>query len=418
MSALTVYSAMKARTGTTDYFVVPMKAAEAAAHAHLTYYHPKPQSIEEAHRRDIDYAAAKKHLAPYLAQNKDRFFGAVIFAVKGLSPDCFSPLPEATTAKLPMAYKLEAQRMGFLTMRGAITMIPLDGQHRLKAVRFAIEGKDNTDEVIRGLRPDFSLASEDIAAILIPYDEEKARKIFTDIGRQAKPAGKNLITDDDDIIAVLSRMIANDTGIISPDLVKYTSNALGDKEGYFTTLAAIAECNVAILEANFPGKISRTEPVEDSSKRMLYENKVRETWKFLAANINLFTDALADKKKSGDDKRREIRSDYLLGKPVPQVCLIKAFARLTNLPKGKLSAEQAAAKLNAVDWRKDATDWDRVLMSGGKILHKNKSLATDILCYIAGEQLDDEQKAALLKTYRAAFPPEEQKDKQLPKRLS
>ena len=424
MSATTIYSAIKARTGATDYFVVQMKAGAAAAHARFAYSNPHPQSIEEAYQRDMDYAAARNHIAPYLAQNKDRFLGAVIFAVKNLSPECFSPLPEAATAQLPMAYQLEARRMGFLTMTDA-TMIPIDGQHQLKAVEFAIQGKDNTDKVIRGLRPDFSLAREDIAVILIPYDAEKTQNIFAAIKRRAKPAKKHLVTDDDDIVAVIARDIADN--VIGRGLVKYKSNSLTAKEGFFTTLSAVADGTLAILDGIH--RLEKKDRVNDDPDKLeMHKGDVRDTWAFLAKNIDDFSVCLANKDTTenspGDQVRKTTREKSLLLQPMPQVCLITAFVRLTNGQDWKLTPKQAAAKLNAINWEKNAELWDRVLISGGKILKGGKWLATELICYMAGEPTADKNKGAkngLLEKYRAAFPSPDpskgEKDKPLPPRL-
>ena len=219
------------------------------------------------------------------------------------------------------------------------------------------------------------LANEDVTVILIPYDNHKVRKIFTKINRYAKPTttGQNLVIDDDDIIAVLSRSVANNVNIIGADLVKYTSNTLNDKENFFTILATLAECNDAILSANFGEKISR-EQLPDEARRERYKQKVNDVWECLVSSIDLFSLMLEDKEKSGDNKRREIRKDYLLGKPVPQVCLVKVFARLMHLPKGKLTFDEVAYKLNKIDWRKNAPLWDRLLMSGDKILTRTQKL--------------------------------------------
>ena len=86
-------------------------------------------------------------------------------------------------------------------------LYPLDGQHRLKAIKFAIEGVDEENKKIEGLTLDSSLADEEVTVILIRHDKHKARKIFTKVNRYAKPTTTaiNLVIDDHDIIAVLSR---------------------------------------------------------------------------------------------------------------------------------------------------------------------------------------------------------------------
>ena len=414
----TTIAAMKGKFGSTDYFILAMKAKELVEKAIIPSEIEgwENMSLEEREQRDINYTRVKNQIAPYLASDADRFFGAIIMMARGLNPENFEPISKFSKDGLPRLYEDPSELMGFLTLSGEEVLIPLDGQHRLKAMQFAIEGRDEKGKPISAFSPNLDLPQDDVTVMLVPYDDKKARKIFTKVNRYAKPTttGQNLVTDDDDIIAVLSRQIANDQTIIGANLVKYKSNTLSDNEPYFTTLATLAECNDAILKANFPEKIDRTRPVE-GPKQTLYSNKVQQVWAFLVENIDRFSNMLVDKDESGNDKRREIRQDYLLGKPVPQFCLVDAFARLTA-PETNLSYESAATKLNSVDWSKTAAEWDRVFMSGGKLLTKNKRLVADLLYYRAGGKMSEEKKSELLKKYREQFPENERdtKAKELP----
>lgn len=412
----TTVAALKGKLGSTEYFILAMKAKELVEKTIIPSEMEgwENMTLEEREQRDINYTRVKNQIAPYLAQDKDRFFGAIILTVKPFHSSNFEPIANVATTGLPNLYKTQAQLMGFLTLTGGEQLIPLDGQHRLKAIQFAIEGRDEKSKPIAGLSPCSELANEDVTVILVPYESKKARKIFTKVNKYAKPTttGQNLVTDDDDIVAVLSRVIANEQNIIGAHLVNSKSNTLGDNDSRFTTLATLAECNEAILKAHFPEKIDRTNPTAPG-KVELYKQKVRVVWEFLVEHIDLFSQALENKNDDGDDKRREIRQDYLLGKPVAQFCLVKAFACLTT-PETNLTYKEAAAKLNEVDWRKDAGEWDRLFMSGGKIVTKNKNLVTDILCYRAGQVLDEEKKGELLERYRALFPDDEKDKKELP----
>ncbi|MDD9811866.1 MAG: DGQHR domain-containing protein [Gammaproteobacteria bacterium] len=417
-----IVSAAKGKFGSTPFYVFSMQAKAFMEKTHMPSEMEdwEHMSLEEREQRDINYARIKRQIVPYLAMDPDRFFGAIIVAAKNFDPENFESVLTMCKNDMPKPYRAEAKNIGFLTFTGAELLIPLDGQHRVKAIKFAIEGLDEKGKPIPDMSPSLDIANEDVAVILIDYKPAKARKIFTKVNRYAKATttGQNLVTDDDDIIAVLAREIANDVNLIGADLVKYQNNTLGDKDGYFTTLAALADCNDAIITTNFGGgKIDRTR-LPDTEKSELYRSKVHETWKFLLDNIELFSDALSDKDESGNEKRCEIREGYLLGKPVPQVCLVKAFVKLTNLETNKFSPQQAAKKLNAIPWNKDELLWDGLFLKGEKktILTKNAKLVTDIICYMCGEKLSDEEKKALLDRYRDALP-EGAKPKQLPKVL-
>ena len=275
----TTIAAMKARLGDTDYYVLSMKAQELINKVKI----PKELegwedlSVEERYQRDINYNRVRSQIAPYLANDKSRFFGAIILAADHFDSNVeFEPLSAVLAKGVPIRYRSEAENMGFLNFRGGELLVPLDGQHRLKAIQMALTGRDEKNKDIPAIvAPCRELAQEDVTVILVPYEARKARKIFTRVNRYAKPTttGQNIVTDDDDVVAVLSREVAND--LIGGRLAKYTSNTLRPKDAEFTTLAIIYNCNEAIIARSFPGgKVDKTQ-LPDRQKQELYRKKVR-----------------------------------------------------------------------------------------------------------------------------------------------
>lgn len=418
----TTVPSMRARLGDVDYFVISMKAQELVDKVKI----PKEMegwknlSIEERYQRDINYTRVRNQIAPYLASDSSRFFGAVVLAAINFGDAVlFEPLSDVTTKGLPGLYRTAATDMGFLTFTGGEILVPLDGQHRLKAIEFAVTGRDELGRDIPLITPCAELAQDDVAVILVPYEARKARKIFTRVNRYAKPTttGQNIVTDDDDIIAVLSRETANN--LIGARLVRFRSNTLRQNDREFTTLAILYNCNESIVTATFPeGKIDKTH-LPDAAKQELYRAKVREVWEVLLDRIEVFADALSDPSEAGDDKRREIRRTNLLGKPVVQECLVRAFMRLTG-PPTNMSADNACAALNGLSWDISESGiklWENVLWTGGvdgKIITKNRLLATAIIAYCAGEQISNDAKSTLLDDYKNQFPEQDRADKTLP----
>ena len=403
--------AMKARMGNTDYYILSMKAQELVNNVDI----PKEMdgwedmSVEERYQRDINYNRVRKQIAPYLANDDSRFFGAIIVAAMNFGNEIFEPLSDVITKDLPLAYRTRDYGIGFLNFTGGEKFVPLDGQHRLKAIKFAINARDEKDRDIPNISPCTQLANEDVTVILVPYEPQKARKIFTRVNRYAKPTtmGQNIVTDDDDIAAVLAREITNE--LIGGRLAKYSSNTLRPKDPEFTTLAIIYNCNKAIIETFPNGKLDTTQ-LPDDDKQQLYNKKVWEVWDVLLENIDVFADALSDREETGDEKRREIRKTNLLGKPVSQECLVRAFLRLTDAPTN-MSNREACESLNTLPWGITEENikkvWQDILWTGGasdgRIITKNRNLATDIIAYLAGEKLTEEQKSELLEDYRKQF---------------
>ena len=306
-------------------------------------------SVEERYQRDINYNRLRKQIAPYLANDDSRFFGAIIVAAINFGDEdevLLEPLSDVTTRGLPNLCRAAASGMGFLTFTGGEVLVPLDGQHRLKAIEFAFTGRDEKQRDIPNISPCIKLGQEDVTVILVAYEPQKAHKIFTRVNRYAKPttAGQNYVTDDDDIAAVLSREIANE--LIGGRLARYRSNTLSQSNPESTTLSTIYNCNKAIIET-FPNGRLDTNQLPDDDKQKLYRHKIREVWKILLEQIDVFADALSDPEESGDEKRCEIRKTNLLGKPVPQECLVLAFLRLTGAPTN-MSNREACERLNAL----------------------------------------------------------------------
>ena len=418
----TTLPAMKARLGNTDYYILSMKAQELTSKVKI----PKEiegwddLSVEERYQRDINYTRVRRQIAPYLANDQSRFFGAIIVAAinfdKAVS---FEPLSDVAKG-LPGMYKAAAINMGFLNFTGGEVLVPLDGQHRLKAIEFAITGRDQRGNDIQGINPCNDLANEDVSVIIVRYEPKKARNIFTRVNRYARPTttGQNIITDDDDIIAVLAREVAND--LIGGRLAKYTSNTLRPMDAEFTTLSVIYNCNEFIITNTFPeGKVDKTK-LPEKEKQNLYREKVKEVWTLLLDKIQVFSDAINDVEETGDDKRKEIRATNLLSRPVTQECLVRVFLGLIS-PRNNLSYENACERLNALPWSITESNlkvWQSVLWSGGvedgKVITKKRNLATTLISYLAGAKFDDEEKKNLLNEYRKQFPEADQKTAKLP----
>ena len=416
------HAAMKARLGDTDYYILSMKAQELVRSAVIPTEREgwTDLTVEERYQRDLNYTRVRNQIAPNFANDNTRFFGAVIVAAENFGEEVlFEPLSDVAKRGLPNLYGAAASSMGFLTFRGGEVLIPLDGQHRLKAIEFAISGTDERGRKIEAIVPCVELANEDVTVILVPYELDRARRIFTRVNRYAKPTttGQRLVTDDDDILAVLSREVAND--LLDARLVKFTNNTLTKQDIYFTTLAIVYNCNEHIVAGNFPsGRLDKTK-LPTAETQHLYRDKVSQTWEALVEKIDVFADALSDIASSGDDKRREIRENNLLGKPVAQECLVRVFVRLTNDPTN-LTIDEACGRLNELPWaitQENIAVWDRVLWTGGtdgRIVTNKRNLATDLIAYIAGEKMAQAQKEKLLHDYLQQFPESEREGRRLP----
>ena len=409
-----VHPAMKGKFGKTEYYMVTMKAGDVANQLVIPREMPdwKDMDLVERFQREVNYNRVKKHIAPYLAHDEDRFFGALIVDV--LNPEGME-FEDASNvlAKVPNLYKSASRALGFLTLSGSEMLVPLDGQHRLAAIQFALTGKDEKQKDIPGLEPNTALADDDVLLILVKHDKASARKIFNKVNRYAKPTSKaeNLITADDDIIAVLSRdVVASD--IIGSEVVSFKGNTLPDGSPYFTTLSTIYDASKKILE-QYHGRVD-DQSLPDKATQGLYKSTLSDFWGNLVGEVEIFKAALRDisetggRTDAGDAERVRLRKDLLLGKPIAQHALIVGVLRIFDgeTAKGsKLDWQEVTRRVNSVDWSSNADLWQGILMNGNRIVSGRQALsfAGRFIAYYLGENIDAQEKEQLTELYLAAF---------------
>ena len=402
-----VLPAMRGKFGNTDYYIVTMPAKE------LTERLVVPQeiedwtdmSLEERYQREINYTRVKRQIAPYLVEDDDRFFGAFIVSMLNADDVAFEEINSIYKGNVPNLYKSAGSAFGFLTLQGGELLVPLDGQHRLAALGFAISGKDEKQQPIPDFEARADVAEDVCTVMLIRHDGMKSRKIFNKVNRYAKKTTKaeNLITADDDVIAVIVReTIVGATNAVPDVLVNGKSNTLTSKAGEFTTLSTLYEGTKYLLE-NTHGKIN-TESLPDKATHGIMQQEAKEFWETVCSDVQLFSDALHDPGEGGDDKRREIRADYLLGKPVAQWALVQAIVRLRNEDSetgSRMSLSEACKRVNQLDWSSSEPRWQQVLMAGDRVLAGKSAVnfASRVIAYWLGEDLSDEQIAELRERY-------------------
>ena len=399
----TTLSAMRGNFGKIEYWLTTMTVNQLLQTVCIPKEVPDwdDLSIEDRYQRDINVGRVCKEIAPYFATDEYRFSGALVLAITDHEKIEFELLSDVgKSGLLPSYYRRAAGNVGFLTLPDEGMLIPLDGQHRIKALTFAIEGKDDKGEAIPNMRSNPEVRKDQISVILVRFDKKGgARRIFNKINRYAKPTAKadNLITDDDDAMAVITRKLLAEDGVIPARLVKIGANTLNKVAPEFTTLATFYNANVAIVEHLGLSGTVRPSQMNPEQQELVSE-RLEDYWQGLLSRIEFWAKAISNPTEKGDDVRRKIRETCLLGKPVGQLALVLGYLYMLDRCKG-VSEPDLCARLNRINWDIKEIMWRGVLMNpNGRIMSGKNTVnhASQFIAHLGGVELSEEERERLL----------------------
>ena len=392
--------AIKAKIGSTPYYLSKLTANQLTGlvkpAAELEEW--ESMSIEEKFQRDPNWGRIKKEIAPYLANNADRFYGSlIIIALNGGM--VFESVGDLKT-DMPAAYKRAAEDIGFLTIDGG-TFVALDGQHRLLALRQVVQGLEGGEGEFQNDVP-----QDEVSVMFIELDNSaKTRNIFTAVNRYAKSttAGQNYAIDNTDGYAIVNRKLIND---IIPDVkINTKGSAIPERSAHLTTLASLYQMTKSLLDEK-TDIVFEHQQIQPSSE--LVEEawlSIREYYEDIFKNITAFSEAI-----NGDNEKvkelRDADSSYsLLMKPIAQTALVDALCYATQ--DGLMPFKSAVKKADTLDWNLNSSLWKKVLIKNDGKIDQGKQArkrAAALMTYlIAGTKLNDDKKRALLKDYQLSF---------------
>lgn len=375
------YPALRGKFGRTEYFLTTMPVGDLTSSVKFPVEMPewKEYTIEERYQRNLNMKRIREEMAPYFAQDDNRFTGSLVLAVQNDERMEFEHLSKLTgdLNSLPGLYKGAACELGFVLMSGQEVLVPLDGQHRAKAFKTAIEGYARNDREPPTILPNTDLARDTVAVILVRFDKKLSRYIFNKINRYAKPTvkGDKLITDDDDAVAVITRGLIRD-GVIPTRLVKISGNTLTLNASEFTTLSTFYEANkklVAALPIPLATKPEKMEP-DERARRF---NELQVEWGRLLSGVEEWKKAIKVPGEAGDPTRIKLRGASLLGRPVGQAALINGYALACMKDRARADKDELVAKINKIDWGIGAELWRGLLVSPNRKILASASAANN-----------------------------------------
>ncbi|NJL55468.1 DGQHR domain-containing protein [bacterium] len=399
-----VIPGVKGHLGNTDFYQATMKVRDLVQGVRSASELDEwtTMSIEERLQRDPDLKRVKEQIAPYIAESKDRFFGAMVVLVyKG--EIYFDSLRDWVSNKAPRAYQSVSDNIGVLTIDGG-SLIMLDGQHRLLALEKVIKG-----EVIGSCRED--VPNDDVCVIFIQHESnEKTRRIFNKVNRYAKPTsrGGNIITSEDDRSAIIARQLLSEGAPLgvkargsSDVIVEWKSNALAVRSTKLTTISAVYETVKLILKGEGVALDPNNRPSEEELNQ--YYETVEEFWSIVLDGLPPYREVLEDSSRI-PQMRKDDQPYSLLFKPVGQLALFRGLIAATR--DDRLTLREAVRRASKIDWQMSSEIWTNVLVApsgsmlrgeqppvqGGKLIHY----------LIAADKMTEEEIADIQREYNIA----------------
>ena len=396
----TTVPAIRGNFGNTEYFETTMKVGDLIR----TVRPPRDIdgwanfSIEERLQHDLDEKRIRAQLAPYLAKNKDRFFGSIIVLVYE-GELTFESLADVAK-NIPNAYKKNAERVGFVTIDGGM-LIVLDGQHRLLALEMVkggeIPGECATDVV-----------NDEICVIFIRHDsDEKTRRIFNTVNRYAKQTtrGDNIITSEDDGYAIVARRLLRETEPLGKpmNIVNWKSNTLVKRSTQLTTISVVYESVKLILKAQGIDKLPDQERPTDEELDE-YLGYCSDVWDQILQGIPAYQTALTDPPKI-PAMREEDASTALLFKPVSQTALVDGILRAVDMAHLKIGTAIARAA-QIPSWSMNEPIWSGIIIKRSGAIdagpEARRRMAGLLSYLIAADKLEEKALFAIWRMYNEA----------------
>jgi DNA sulfur modification protein DndB len=384
MANKTFIPAFKASVGDWPYYICQMKYAEVARQVGFAFELGGNQDLNTMIQRGL--SSRNEGIVQYLLGSDHRFLGALIVATWGGDPE-YVPLtmedPEGMLQGLDREF-------GVLTLDGTHQFFALDGQHRLKAIKEAV-------------RKQPSLGAEDIAVLLVshydtPEGQERTRRLFTNINRNAKTTTKaeNIALDVDDGYAVITRELLTEHPFLKlPGVVRVFVHPPG-AEGE----VKLAASNVPKTDANAWTTITvlydmlgnlgfRLDPAMDDSSKRPSDEAIETSAAALTERIDELLEhcgALRERLE-GAASARDVRAPkgaesdgHAFMRPVVQRALTKVLRQIVD--QGERTWPELMTRLAALDWRIGQAPWTAIYNTDtGNILSakENAELLAELL---------------------------------------
>ena len=394
---MNIYPALRSQMGTWDYYLVKMSASELSQNVKYASEVHDDRTLDKAIQRRLDESRVKKDIVEYLKRQPNRFFSAIVVAALNGNPQ-FYPVKIADEPQL-VIFRNDSrlsEAFGVLQFDGTQKYYALDGQHRLSAIKTLLDPNNSSSD---GIPENFE--HDEISVIVVVPSKgdsnetfmQKYRRLFSNLNRYAKPMDQatNIIMDEDDTFAILTRRLITDHTFFHSDACKQlesdkikTTKGKNLKTGdsYFTSIETLYEMNIRLLSSSKRistgwGLGSEEGPDLKTFKKFrppeeyidsLYD-ELLIYWNGLLAELPiLHNDPMKMRFHKITDRRDKDGMDHLLFWPIGQQMLAEIARELLNRrlhdPENPTSdtVQYALKGLSKLQWELHQTPWQYFLL--------------------------------------------------------
>jgi DNA sulfur modification protein DndB len=373
--------------GTWVYYVTTMTLQDIKQRVKKTDEIHKSEKLREMIQRAL--TDRTKEITEYLVNQRQRFFNAIVVGVYGGEPEWYPiTIHDSSDPNSPNLSDRTKESVGLLKLSGTEKIFAIDGQHRVQAIKQAIEEKT-------------SLREEELCVIFVGHKtnetgREQTRRLFTTLNKHAKAVlpGEIVALDEDDIFAIVTRRLVEEYKPLSGERVLFskTPPIPPREKKCITTILTLFKI-IEVISA--PARNTKSGKLEYSRMRNIRppDEKIEKVFK----EQRQFWDALrkfvpAIREVTNSDPKRELASKYrtqsgglVLFRPAGQRGFAHAVRVLVD--RGK-SIGRAVEILTKRDYVLNSKPWIGVLWDPvGKRMIKsvNYQLAQNLFLRLAGE---------------------------------
>lgn len=262
--------AIRAEMGNWGYYISTMTFKQLAKYVLMPDQVSHKAGLSNKIQRSL--TNSYKDIVDYLKYDEDRFFNALILAVYGGKPSWYAGVFEKDEERF--------NNIGVLVFSGDEEIFPVDGQHRLKAIKeIVLEGKYNDNEEV----PVIFVAHKE-------SDTERTRRLFISLNTTKRVSLSEMIAlDEDDIVYITTRYIIENTKLFEDRLSFSKTEAMSSTDNKnFTNIISLSKCIASLLSAFMGNEVDirryRTFRRHNTEIKE-FEDYVTEFWEYFIARI-------------------------------------------------------------------------------------------------------------------------------------